>query len=157
MCTWVYFILSSAFRMGRRFRVMDQLFDKDRDVKLHLVLINAFVTAGVCSRLDAPIRGRAFVSCYYDSFYSAHGLCASRSEFIERSAALWIALTKFANSCSKRRNQTYDTYSLRLLAKCPGYMARRMHGTKFGVSAAIATIRIQLQHSKSFSSTPFIP
>jgi hypothetical protein len=61
MCVCEFMGLISTFRMGRRFCVMDQLFKKERDVKLHLVLINAAVTAGVCSRLDAPIRGRAFV------------------------------------------------------------------------------------------------
>lgn len=47
--------------MGRHFRYMVKLAERGRDAKLQLVLVNAIVTAGVCSRLNAPIHGRIFV------------------------------------------------------------------------------------------------
>lgn len=52
-----------TFRMGRHFRRAVELAERRHDSKLHLILINAMVTAGVCSRLDVPIHGRVFVCC----------------------------------------------------------------------------------------------
>lgn len=50
-----------VFRMGRHFRRAVELSELQHDSKLHLILLNAVVSAGVCSRLDVPIHGRVFV------------------------------------------------------------------------------------------------
>jgi hypothetical protein len=47
--------------MSRHFKYMVKLAERGRAIQLHHLLLNAVVTAGVCSRLNVPIRGRIFV------------------------------------------------------------------------------------------------